>query len=433
MTAIGAFGANGQIIPLNDFLDDNAPNLKQIVIPEYPVAEQLVTLPGGQILSMPYVNDCFHCGFTASKLWVHTDWLETLQLERPTTLDDFTAMLTAIKDGDPNGNGQADEVPLTASINWNPWSYFLGSFGPSPKKPWLYNEGGTVTAAYMQEGWRESATYLNGLASQQLLATEAFTQNDEQFRQVGDQGRIGVGPGVVADVFFTSGEPNDHLKRSYRMLAPVEGSGGVRSAYRDYDESHLGNVFAITDKCQDPALAVAWADGLYAWEATTRSIHGVPDRDWKMADEGQLGIDGEPARVQEIPQETEPGATNTRSWAQLSPSYRSAKDRLSWAVIRDRELDTEVILYEGCAEFLEPYANAPEVDLIRPVFDPDTVVRVAELEIALTAFVDEHFAQSVTGQIDPEASWDSFQEQLQMLGVEEYMSLQQEAFDAQGQ
>jgi putative aldouronate transport system substrate-binding protein len=431
MTAISAYGAAGQVIALNDYLADNAPNLQQLVMPEYPIAERLITLPGGQILSMPYINDCYHCGFTPSKLWVHTDWLEALQLERPETLDDMTAMLQAIMDGDPNGNGQADEIPLTASINWNPWSYFLGSFGPSPKKPWLYNDGGTITAAYTQEGWRESATYLNGLASQQLLAVDAFTQNDEQFRQIGDQRRIGVGPGVVADVFFTNSEQTEDLKRSYRMLAPLEGPGGLRSSYRDYDESHLGNVFVVTDRCADPALAVAWADGLYAWEATTRSIQGVPGRDWKLADEGMIGIDGEPARVQQIPVETEPGAPNTRSWAQLSPSFRNAKDRLSWAVIGDRELDTEVILYEGCAEFLEPYANAPEVDLIRPVFDPDTAVRVAELEVALTAYVDEHFAQSVTGQIDPQAGWEEFQSQLQMLGVEEYLALQQEAFDAQ--
>ena len=64
---------------------------------------------------MPEINECFHC-FLSQKLWVYKPWLDTLGLEVPTTTEEFEAMLIAFKEQDPNGNGIADEVPFSGSV-----------------------------------------------------------------------------------------------------------------------------------------------------------------------------------------------------------------------------------------------------------------------------------------------------------------------------
>jgi len=158
-----------------------------------------------------------------------------------------------------------------------------------------------------------------------LLSAEAFTQDSDQIRRLGDNNQIGVAPGVVAGVFVQQTGGTSGLWSDYQMLPSLEGPTGLRQSYRDYDEACIPNVFVVTDKCDDPALAVAWADGLYEWEATIRSIIGVPDVQWRNADEGEIGIDGEPDYSGEI----------TWSWQQLSPSFRDSKDRLSQAVVGD--------------------------------------------------------------------------------------------------
>src|SRR5690606_15937682 len=127
----------------------------------------------------------------------------------------------------------------------------------------------------------------------------------------------------------------------------------------------------VTDKCSDPALAVAWADGLYEWEATIRSIIGVPDVQWRYAEEGEIGVHGRLARWAAIPGDPDFTGDNTWSWEQLSPSFRDEEDRLSQAVVGDPRFDTETILYEGCRDALAPYAIPPERDLLRPIFTAD--------------------------------------------------------------
>ena len=43
---------------------------------------------------------------------IRQDWLDVLDLEKPTTIDQWYTVLTAIKTGDPNRNGVADEIPF---------------------------------------------------------------------------------------------------------------------------------------------------------------------------------------------------------------------------------------------------------------------------------------------------------------------------------
>lgn len=427
-TVIAAYGGEGIFVPLTDYLADHAPNYTTYVMPEYPIAEKLVTMADGQIYSLPYINDCYHCSYNAQKMWARIPWLEKLGMAEPTTVDEFTALLQAIKDGDPNGNGKADEVPLTANLNWPLESYMMSPFQITPKEPWLYLQDGSVTASYAQDGWLEGTKYLRSLVDQGLLSPEIYVQNSDQLRALGNSDQVGLAPGVVAGVFVTATEGTPGAWSEYRILSPVEGPAG-RSIFRDYDESHLGNVFVVTDKCADPALAVAWADGLYSWEATIRSIIGVPGKNWRPAEDGELGIDGEAARYAVIPGDPNSTGDNQDSWSQLSPSFRNAKDRLSQAVVGDREANTEVILYEGCHEKLTPFATPAENDMMRPVFTADEAVRVSDLEKVIVDFVRQQQAQEVTGQLDPESGRQGFLDQLNALGLEEYLSLQQAAYD----
>ncbi len=429
-TVVAAYGAQGTFVPIQDYLPDNAPNLLEYVYPKYPIAKQITEMEGGNIYAMPYINDCYHCQYNNQKIWINGGWLDTLGLEMPTTTDEFEQVMLAFKDGDPNGNGEADEVPVTAFPGWPLDRFLINPFQLSNGAPYLYrDEDGKVAASYTQDGWRDAIMYQRRLFDQGLLPAETFTQDSDQIRRLGDNNQIGVAPGVVAGVFVQQTGGTEGLWSDYRMLPSLEGPTGLRQSYRDYDESHIPNVFVVTDKCSDPALAVAWADGLYEWEATIRSIIGVPDVQWRYAEEGEIGVHGRQARWAQIPGDPDFTGDNTWSWEQLSPSFRDEEDRLSQAVVGDPQFDTETILYEGCRDALAPYAIPPERDLLRPIFTADEAIRVSDLGTVITQYVQENMAQAVTGQLDPEAEWAGFQEQLAMMGVDEYLELYQGAFD----
>jgi len=429
MSAIAAYGAQGIFVPLNDYLEDNAPHLLTHVSQEYPIAMEIVTLPDGTIYSMPYVNDCYHCQFWDQRMWIHSGWLETLGLSMPETTDDLVEVLTAFRDGDPNGNGEQDEYPLTAEVSKSLTTYLVNPFTHSPGTPWLYfDDSGELTATYLHEGFFEAAEYLAGLSEQGLLDAEAFTRDYDGLRRLGnapDGSQIGMVPsGWREFIQAVDGEPGEWTQ--YALMPPLVGPDGNRRVDRDFDEPHHGNVFVITDKCDDPALAVAWADGLYEFEATMRAVDGVPGREWRFAEDGEIGVDGRPALWTRIPTDPGPeGANQTRTWNQLGPSYRSSSIRLGQAVLAEPELNGEVILYTETKNKLEPYASGPETDLRRPVFTPEAAGRIVELETPITQLVEATFAQIATGQGGP--SWEDFQSQLQSLGVDEYLQLYAES------
>src|SRR5260370_13023717 len=107
-------GAQGTFLPLNDLMAKYGDETKRVFQKERPQLLPLITSPDRQIYGLPELNECFHC-FLSQKMWVYNPWLDKLGIAVPKTTDEFEAMLKAFKDKDPNGNGKADEVPLSGN------------------------------------------------------------------------------------------------------------------------------------------------------------------------------------------------------------------------------------------------------------------------------------------------------------------------------
>lgn len=86
-----------------------------------------ITAPDGNIYALPSINDCYHCSM-AQKMWIYKPWLDKLGLDVPTTTDELYTVLKAFKDKDPNGNGKADEVPLTGAPRGSGWYSSIDAF-----------------------------------------------------------------------------------------------------------------------------------------------------------------------------------------------------------------------------------------------------------------------------------------------------------------
>lgn len=88
-----------------------------------------MTMSDGKIYALPYVEKCVHCE-NSSKMWVNKRWLDNLNMEIPTTVEEFENMLIAFKEQDPNGNGIADEIPMLS---------FEGGWHSDALSGWLSN------------------------------------------------------------------------------------------------------------------------------------------------------------------------------------------------------------------------------------------------------------------------------------------------------
>ena len=92
------------ILPLNDLLDKYGQDIKEKWSEE---AWKLMTDNDGNIWGIPRAVTV-----AAHPIFVRADWLEALNLQMPKTLDELEMVLKAFKEGDPDGNGKDDTIPL---------------------------------------------------------------------------------------------------------------------------------------------------------------------------------------------------------------------------------------------------------------------------------------------------------------------------------
>ena len=130
MTNTGVYNLahEGLIQPLDDLISQYAPDIQR-VLDEDPELKNLLTAPDGHIYTIAdtpkYVNDMV----VANALFIRQDWLDTLGLEQPETIEDWYEVLTAFKNEDPNGNGIQDEIPLSGiDLASGLFSYLLSSY-----------------------------------------------------------------------------------------------------------------------------------------------------------------------------------------------------------------------------------------------------------------------------------------------------------------
>ena len=106
------YGSEGILIPLEDYItEENTPNLWKI-FQEYPEYKSAITAPDGHIYSLMSFEDGYMVT-TNNPIYINKAWLEAVGMDAPTTTEEFREVLKAFKEQDPNGNGQADEIPFS--------------------------------------------------------------------------------------------------------------------------------------------------------------------------------------------------------------------------------------------------------------------------------------------------------------------------------
>ena len=410
------YGVEDQyLIQLDDLIDEYAPNLIKAMEPfEKQGGMNLLREVDGHIYSLPEINPCFHCT-RALKMWINDEWMKTLGLEYPTTTEEFKEMLIAFRDGDPNGNGLKDEIPLSGDIDgwYAQAAYFLlGSFLPmSAYSQGFGLDGNTVVNLSTDERFREALAYLNDLYNEGLLDPGTLTQTDDQLRKLVDNpdapliGATTAGYGGV----FTSEIGGDRYKL-YRPLDPLKGPEGVQYAYSAPYTPSTGN-FVITKDCADPALAMQWANAPYTDEACSTIFNGVEGTDWRFAEDGEVGFEGQPAIwTALIAYGGDVGSTRNDCWTQMGIYNFSAEWRAGQTVDPNVDLYSadgmEFLLYKTTKELYDPY-NMDEFALPALKLTEDENFMVSPLRTEWNNYFSEMFFNFVTGAWNLDSDWEN--------------------------
>ena len=423
--------ANDKVLtPLTSYIEEYGENTRGI-LERFPRLRKVITMSDGNIYSIPSISGSYH-GQAPQKMWVYEPWMEALDLEIPQTTEEFVDMLTAFKTRDPNGNGEADEIPLVGAVSGGHTyvdPYLMSSF--------IYNDGdkrmlvvdGTITVSYDKPEWKEGLKYIRALFDAGLLALETFTQNSDQLTRLGENPNapiLGTVPGFWMGMFTQFGSESERWK-DYRTIPPLEGPNGVRTTMYTADMGVTNKLagLAVSTSCENPAAALRFGDFMYTEEPTMLDSWGVEGVDWEKSPPGTLAVDG---TLEAVLTPLGMGITLNSNWGHQSARYVYFEDYHSKRAMTD-ELFYERILYQETEENYMPFV--PDAEQIVPLlsFLGDEANEVVDIETPLVDYVNEMIARFVTGDVDIDAGWDAYLRELNNIGLERYVEIYQGAYD----
>ncbi len=422
------------LVPLNDLIDKYAVNLKERWA-EHPEWKRQMTTPDGNIYGIPSADSGItgH-GAAPVKLWMNTDWLKKLNLSVPTTTEEFRDVLRAFKTKDPNGNGKQDEIALTGAINtWcgDPYLFLLNAYTYFYPYNLLQLKDDKFTLTANTEGMREGLNYIASLYAEGLIDPASFTQSEQQMAAIGNNADEVIGGSATCGHLAMFVDINNVERAAqYDNLLPLKGSNGYLGIPYDKDVMLSGAAFAITDKCTQPERAITMADLFCSMDWAVRTNIGVKGQEWDAADPGTKGMDGQtPAQYKYLPgylATSVESKNNIWGWSMrlVEPDF---KDLFQVDGDINDPTNYEARLYQATIK-LTPYkANVQQV----PAFflNADDSTRISQLQTPLQDYVKTAIVEFVTGKKSTDKDWQAYLDGLSKLNYEEYLRLNQAAYD----
>ena len=281
------YGSMGAFLPLEDYItEEYMPNLTAF-LEEHPEYRAMMTSADGHIYYLMYISAAPRDA-AFYKIWDNNEWLQALNLEIPTTLDEFYDMLVAFKTQDPNGNGEADEVPIAFGAEGNTLidmfrAAILSANGiagtNAGNKDMYLDEDGNVCYLYTSEAYKAYLEFANKLYSEGLLDNECFSQTGAQLTAKGNQSLVGCFVSLAS--YLVDKTENFPI---YESIPPMTSEmNDEQIEWRNW----LGvtGTFALSSTCSDVAAALRWVDYLYTYEGGALLSQGPEGLGWEYVDD----------------------------------------------------------------------------------------------------------------------------------------------------
>lgn len=431
------FGQQGVLIPLNDLIKQYGPNI-QAALDNYPQFRAMTVASDGNIYGLPQLIECYHCSY-ANKMWVNTKWREALGLEIPKTTDEFKAMLEAFKTKDPNGNGKADEVPLSGSIEdygVRPIPYLMNGFIYDDDRTFLTLNDGKVDIVANKPEWKEGLTYIKGLVDAGLIDQGAFTQNAEAYKKIGDNADaelLGAGAGMHPAIFVTVG-PEAPYGADYDAIPPLQ---GPHAAYATYIPNTVpGATFVLTNKASQEAqiAAIKLVDYMFTQEGQLRAHFGEEGKDWRRPQEGDVALNKEVDPIFAVIQQPADAEPRNSSWGAMAQYFQPKTFRDGWVQSVD---PAEYYNWPGYERRLQDATDlmagkeSPDLFPFWAIWpNPETADAIAMQRQNITDYVNQNALAFVTGAQNLDTDWDAYVAGLEQLDLAGYLAAMQTAYDA---
>ncbi|THF74810.1 extracellular solute-binding protein [Cohnella fermenti] len=412
---LAARGGDGTFIPLNDLIDQYAPNFKKLM-EDHPDVKKAITQADGNIYSLPYYSE-FQSANYGYKMFANQVWMDKLGAKLPTTTDEFYDLLVAFKNGDSNGNGVADEIPLTAPgisaiVDSLKGFWGLGTRG-GLVHPWVDIDESTGSLRFTptDERYKSLLEYIAKLYKEKLLDPEIFTMDNAKLTAKGEANTVG------AFVFANPVPIGNTHKNDYTGMNALKGPYGDQLIAAVNPLVRASGAFVITSADKYPEATMKWVDYWYSDEGSRLYLMGVEGKTYTK------GADGTYQYVDEITNNPngltlDEAAGQYLAWPGGSfPGIQSSAYTKSGSSFPSAVAATELVKDHFPTEVWPEFTyTQEETDLLSSVGND------------ISTYIGEMRVKFITGEV-PFTDWDKYVSTLNKMGLSQYMDAYSQAYE----
>lgn len=408
----------GVFAPIEDLIETWAVNLNN-VLEDRPHVKKAMWAPDGHIYSFPAIWE--NGAEPELHFFINKKWLDDLGLDVPQSYDEYREVLRAFKNGDPNGNGKADEIPLSVkSFAWMGFFPLFSSFGVD-RQHQIGEEMGIsidrdnpskVVYIAVEDGYKEGIQYFHSLWAEGLIDIETFSHSHAVLtakqRQV-DPPLLGSFLAWSHSYIFGEG-----VESEYVIIPPLEGPTGRR--WPGDPPRYFLNGFTVTSKSQYPEAAVRWQDLQYEPTWALQSWFGIIGTHILPKGDGTY-----------IHAEVPSGYESRLMWKNQSVPRGHGTYALPIEVYQMMEPTPDLLdKWEGgklYGPYIESYRQFPAVYMLQEEND-----EIVDLAPEIHQYSQEMGAKwIVEGGIEDE--WEAYKERLDRMGLPRLIGIYQAVYD----
>lgn len=405
----------GDIYQLDELIQTYAPNWSSF-LSENDYARKVVTLSDGHIYSLPIVRDEPSNGGLRDQWLIQTTWLNELNLDIPQTTDEFYETLKAFKEHAGEGSIPKDVIPYYIygiTNNVGGALDVINSFGvevAGERYLSTVDSNGKVVFNFANEDIKEPLLYLRKLFQEGLIPGECLTDDWDTYIT-----KTRSTPAVVGS--YHSYQNPDVTNESITAMGPIDSGNGKSPLIRSQTNHVLRNHFTIYKNCKYPEAAMRLANLIADPDWSIQAMYGMYGDTYLQKNEDgsivMLPYEADAQGADSAPMNRVPFLLTSDMFEKFSYAEGSAQKQ------RDDAIKNQ---YDG---YIIPTSNLyPNV-----IFSTEQTDRLAELSTDINDYINTTLSTwMLEGGI--EEGWDAYIEQLNKLGLEEYISILQEALDA---
>ena len=413
-----------QLVPLEGMLEDFAPNSLKTYEELGTDWRTIAIAPDDHMYGMLSRYESLYENTGDGIQIINKKWLEKVNKEVPTTLDEYYEVLKAFKEQDPNGNGQADEIPYCfaedmwcASITNDIGMWGIGN-GYGDTNSNFHIRDGKVSGTVNTPEYREYLEFFHKLYAEGLIDAEGFSQNTEVFSNKIKNNQVGTYYSWTALEYLSSEQEKDWV-----VLPTIAAKEGVQPvANGEIDRSTINkNGWVITTQCDHPEAALRLWDYL-ARDAESKMTVAMGEKGtlWDEYPEGGYYF--------VVPENTTPEYTFEHMKYTLGTVNNHPLVTKAETPKNDGEISPAAALRDQMVAAVDKDYVPKSGQLPQSYVSPEAIDERAFIETDLKSYIKQFRSQAIMDGFD-DAAWDAYCKRLDDLQYPAWLQWYQDFMD----